>query len=126
MYKTTPLVYNYPRGVFMNDFNWYMPQDELSVHVGINHRLSLIYKEKMVPTLIRLGKKHTRLFWKECGFWYIPRSGTKPRMGNIIWVPEKNCYCYKSRALIPMRFNDPSIYGIAVEGVPKPEKLRRF
>jgi hypothetical protein len=40
-------------------------------------------------------------------------------MGNIIWVPEKNCYCYKSRVLIPMRFNDPSIYGIAVEGVLK-------
>jgi hypothetical protein len=84
--------------------------------VGINHRLSLIYKEKMVPTLIRLGKKHTRLFWKECGHWYIPRHSTKPNMGNIIWVPEKNCYCYKSRVLIPMRFNDPSIYGIVVEG----------
>jgi len=40
-------------------------------------------------------------------------------MGNIIWVPEKNCYCYKSRVLIPMRFNDPLIYGIAVESVPK-------
>jgi len=25
-----------------------------------------------------------------------------------------------------MRFNDPLIYGIAVEGVPKAEKLRRF
>jgi hypothetical protein len=103
----------------MTDFEWYMPQDELSVHVGINHRLSLIYKEKMIPSLIRLGKKHTRLFWKECGYWYIPRSGTKPRMGNIIWVPEKNCYCYKSRVLIPIRFNDPLIYGIAVEGVLK-------
>jgi len=104
---------------FVSDFNWYMQQDELSVHVGINHRISLIYKEKMVPTLIRLGKHHTRLFWKECGHWYIPRPGTKPRMGNIIWVPEKNCYCYKSQVLIPMKFNDPKIYGIVVEGVPK-------
>jgi hypothetical protein len=109
----------------MTDFEWYMPQDELSVHVGINHRLSLIYKEKMIPSLIRLGKKHTRLFWKECGYWYIPRSGTKPRMGHAVWVPEKGCYCYQSRALIPMRFNDPSIYGIVVEGVPKQEKPKK-
>jgi hypothetical protein len=103
----------------MSDFNWYMPQDELSVHVGINHRISLIYQQKMIPSLIRLGKKHTRLFWWECGFPYIPRPGTKCRLGNIEWVPEKSCYCYKSRVLIPMRFNDPLIYGIAVEGVPK-------
>ena len=115
---TTPLVYNSPRGVFMSDFEWYIQQDELSVHVGINHRISLIYQQKMIPSLIRLGKKHTRLFWKECGFPYIPRPGTKRRLGNIEWVPEKSCYCYKSRKyLIPMRFNDPLIYGIAVEGV---------
>ena len=104
----------------MSDFNWYIQQDELSVHVGINHRISLIYQQKMIPTLIRLGKKHTRLFWGECGFYfYNPRPGTKPRAGNAVWVPEKNCYCYKSRVLIPMRFNDTLIYGIAVEGVPK-------
>jgi len=107
----------------VSDFNWYMPQDELSVHVGINHRIYLIYKQGLVPTLIRLGKKHTRLFWKECGFSdYNPRPGTKPRGGNAVWVPEKNCYCYKSRILIPMKFNDPNIYGIAVEGVTKPEE----
>lgn len=107
----------------MGDFEWYMPQDKLSVHVGINHRLSLIYQQKMIPSLIRLGKKHTRLFWKECGSsFYNPRPGTKPRMGNAVWVPEKNCYCYKSRIFIPMKFNDPNIYGIAVEGVTKPEK----
>ncbi len=106
----------------MTDFEWYIPQDELSVHVGINHRLGLIYQQKMIPTLIRLGKKHTRLFWKECGHWYIPRPGTKPRMGNIVWVPEQGCYCYPSRHyLIPIRFNDPSIYGILVE----PEKPKK-
>jgi hypothetical protein len=105
---------------FVSDFEWYMPQDKLSVHVGINHRISLIYKQKMIPSLIRLGKHHTRLFWKECGFsYYNPRPGTKPRAGNAVWVPEKGCYCYKSRVLIPMRFNDPLIYGIAVEGEPK-------
>lgn len=105
----------------MNDSNWYMPQDELSVHVGINHRIGLIYKQKMVPSLIRLGKKHTRLFWKECGFpYYNPRPGTKLFMGNAIWVPEMKCYCYKSRVLIPMKFSDPKVYGIAVEAKPKP------
>ena len=110
----------------MSDFNWYMPQDKLSVHVGINHRLSLIYKQKMIPSLIRLGKKHTRLFWKECGFlYYNPQPGTKPRMGNAVWVPGKGCYYYKSRVFIPMRFNDPLIYGIAVEGVPKQEKPKK-
>ena len=57
---------------FVSEFQWYMPQDELSVHVGINHRISLIYQQKMIPSLIRLGKEHTRLFWKECGHWYIP------------------------------------------------------
>jgi hypothetical protein len=102
-----------------------MPQDELSVYVGINHRLSLLYEQKLTPTLIRLGRKHTRLFWKECGHWYIPKAGTKPNMGNAVCVPEKNCYCYKSMVLIPMRFNDSDIYGIAVEGVPKPETLKK-
>lgn len=104
----------------MNDFHWYMKQDELSVHVGINHRLGLLYQQKKIPTLIRLGKKHTRIFWKECGYWYIPRPGTRPRLGNIVWVPEKGCYCYQSRRyLIPMQFNDKDIYGIAVESVDK-------
>jgi len=97
-----------------------MPQDELSVHVGINHRISLIYQQNMIPSLIRLGKKHTRLFWWECGFPYIPRPSTKRRLGNIEWVPEQECYCYKSRVLIPMRFSDSLIYGIVVEGVPRP------
>lgn len=105
----------------MDEFNWYMPQDELSVHVGINHRIGLIYEQKMIPSLIRLGKKHTRLFWKECFFPYIPKRGTPPRGGNAVWVQEKGCYCYKSRVLIPIKFSDPKIYGIAVESVPKPE-----
>ena len=104
----------------MSDFNWYMLQDELSVHVGINHRISLIYKQSLVPSLIRLGKKHTRLFWKECGFtFYNPRSGAKIRFGNARWNHDLNCYCYQSRIPIPMKFNDPKIYGIALEGVPK-------
>jgi len=99
----------------MANFNWYMPQDELSVHVGINHRISLIYHQGLTPCLIRLGKHHTRLFWKECGHWYIPRPGTNPNMGNAVWMPGKGCYCYKSRSLILMRFNDAHIYGILVE-----------
>lgn len=104
---------------------WYLPQDQLSVHVGINHRLGLLYQQKMIPSLIRLGREHTRLFWKECGFWYVPRPGTKTRLGKVTWDPEQHCWCYKSGSLIPIRFNDPLIYGIAVEGVPKPEKLKK-
>lgn len=99
---------------------WYMPQDKLSVHVGINHRIGLLYENKMLPTLIRLGKEHTRLFWKESGFsYYNPRPGTKIKFGKAIWVPGKNCYCYKGRTLIPIKFNDRLIYGVAVEGLPK-------
>ena len=110
----------------MSDFNWYMPQDKLSVHVGINHRISLIYKQKMVPSLIRLGKEHTRLFWKECGFsYYNPRPGTKIRFGRARWSSELKCYCYQSRSPIPMKFNDPLVYGIAVEAKPKPAKPKR-
>ncbi len=106
--------------------DWYMPQDKLDVHVGINYRLGLLYQNKMLPTLIRLGKEHTRLFWKSCGFpYHNPRPGTKIKFGNAVWVQEHNCYCYKSRALIPMRFNDRLIYGIAVEGVTKPDKAKK-
>ncbi len=107
---------------------WYMPQDKLSVHMGINVRIGRIYKNKMLPTLIRLGKEHTRLFWKESGFsYYNPRPGTKIKFGNAVWVPGKQCYCYKSRTLIPMKFSDPCIHGIAVECMPKPkqEKLKK-
>ena len=106
----------------MNDFNWYMPQDKLSVHVGINHRLSLIYKQKMVPTLIRLGREHTRLFLKEAGMHYIPNK--KPRRiihQGLFWDDEHSCLCY-SKKMIPIRFNDPKIHGIAVEGEPKSKK----
>ncbi len=105
--------------------NWYMDQDRMSVHVGINVRLGLLRKERTDPTLIRLGKKHTRLFWKECGFPdFNPRSGTEIRFGKAIWVEANNCYCYNSFKLIPMKFNDPKIYGIAVESVSKPAKKK--
>lgn len=96
---------------------WCMKQDKLSVHVGINHRLGLVYRQKRTPSLIRLGKEHTRLFWRECGFSFIPKRGTGIECGGVVWV--QNCWCYKSRALIPMRFNDPHIHGIAVESEPK-------
>ncbi|MDQ7794141.1 MAG: hypothetical protein RDU89_06975 [bacterium] len=97
---------------------WYMPQDKLSVHVGINQRLWLIRQRDLVPTLIRLGKEHTRLFWRECGFSYVPRAGTLTRFGRITWDEVRGCWCYKGRIPVPMRFNDRAIYGIAVEGEP--------
>jgi len=71
----------------------------------------------MIPSLIRIWEKNTRLFWKECGFsYYNPRPGTKIRFGHARWNPELNCYCYQSRVPIPIQFNDPKIYGIVVEG----------
>lgn len=97
-----------------------MDQDRMSVHVGINVRIAHLRKERVDPTLIRLGRQHTRLFWKECGFSdFNPRPGTEIRFGKAIWVEAKNCYCFNTFKLIPMKFNDPKIYGIAVEGIPK-------
>ena len=70
----------------MNGFNWYIQQDELSVHVGINHRISLIYQQKMIPSLIRLGKKHTRLFGKSAG------TGISPGIVlSLIWAILSEC-----------------------------------
>jgi hypothetical protein len=104
---------------------WYMPQDKLSVHVGINQRLWLVSQQGLVPTLIRLGKEHTRLFWRECGFWYVPRPRTPTPFGHVTWDPERACWCYKGRTLVPMRFNDRLIYGIAVEGTPRLGKRQK-
>ncbi len=103
----------------MSKFNWYMPQDKLSVHVGINHRIGLFRKQKMVPTLIRLGREHTRLLLKEAGMHYIPNK--KPRHiihQGLFWDDTNNRLCYSKR-MIPIRFNDPKIHGIVVEGRPR-------
>jgi len=94
-----------------------MPQDKLSVHVGINHRISLIYKDKMVPTLSGSARSIPGFFGKSAGTG-ISRALALSPIWAAVWVPEKGCYCYKSRVLIPMRFNDPLIYGIVVESEP--------
>lgn len=112
----------------MSDFNgptWTIYNDRQSVTVGINHRIGLLRKQKMVPTLIRLGREHTRLFLKEAGMRYIPNK--KPRRiihQGLFWDDTNNRLCYSKR-MIPIRFNDSSIYGIAVEGVPKQEKPKK-
>ena len=41
------------------DPNWTIHNDRQSVTVGINTRLWQIYGQRMVPTLIRLGREHT-------------------------------------------------------------------
>lgn len=105
------------------DPNWTMQNDRQSVTVGINTRLWILRQQKMLPSLIRLGKDHTRLFWKEHGFWYIPKGPARVLSGLVTWDPERNCWCY-SRQMIPIRFNDTAIHGIAVEGVPKLPKPR--
>jgi hypothetical protein len=79
----------------------------------------------MVPTLIRLGREHTRLFLKEAGMSHIPSS--KPERiihQNLYWSDDLKCFCYSKR-MIPIKFNDRKIYGIAAEGVPKPEKPKK-
>jgi len=105
------------------DPEWTIQNDLQSVTVGINTRLWILRQQNLTPTLIRLGKDHSRLFWKERGVWYIPHGPTKLISGDVFWNAETRCWCYTKR-MIPMRFNDPTIIGIAAEGVPKPPKTR--
>ena len=101
------------------DPNWTIQNDRQSVTVGINTRLWILNKTKMVPTLIRLGREHTRLFLKEAGMHYIPsRKPERIIHQNLFWNDDLKCFCYSKR-MIPIKFNDPLIHGIAVEGVPK-------
>jgi hypothetical protein len=106
------------------DPNWTIQNDRLSVTVGINTRLWILRQQNMVPTLIRLGKEHSRLFWKECGIDYIPNKPLKLISDDVFWDKEQRCWCYTKR-MIPMCFNDPQIIGIAAEGVPKPTKPKK-
>jgi hypothetical protein len=102
-----------------DDPNWTIHNDCQSVTVGINTRIWLLRRQRMVPTLIRLGRKHTRLFLKEAAMHYIPNK--KPRRiihQGLFWDDTNNRLCY-SRRMIPIRFNDYKIHGIVVEGVPQ-------
>jgi len=96
------------------DPNWTIHNDRQSVTVGINTRLWLCRKQGVVPTLIRLGKEHSRLFWLERGVPFIPSGSTPLISGDVSWDGEKRCWCYGSLRT-PMRFNDSKIYGIALE-----------
>lgn len=101
------------------DPEWTIKNDRQSVTVGINTRIWLCRKKKLKPTLIRLGREHTALFLKEHGLWVIPNK--KPRRlasNHVVWDEENNRLCYASRTAIPIKFNDPKIIGIAVEGEP--------
>ena len=105
-----------------DDPNWTIHNDCQSVTVGINTRIWLLRRQRMVPTLIRLGHKHTRLFLREAAMQCIPSR--KPRRiyhQGLFWDDEHSCLCY-SKKMIPIRFNDPKIHGIAVEGEPKSKK----
>ncbi|CEP67872.1 Uncharacterized [Moorella glycerini] len=103
--------------------HWSIQNDKLSVTVGINHRLWILRQQGMLPTLIRLGKEHTRLFWKERGLWYIPKGPRRIISGDVFWDEVNSRWCYSKR-MIPLEFNDPLIYGIAIEGIPKPPKKK--
>lgn len=106
------------------DPEWTIKNDRQSVTVGINTRLWLLNKQGMVPVLIRLGREHTRLFLREHGLNYIPNKPYPFPTPYLFWDAERKCICYTKR-MIPIKFNDPTIYGIAVEGVPKPPKSKK-
>jgi hypothetical protein len=94
---------------------WTIRNDRQSVTVGINYRLRLLYRQGLTPSLIRLGREHSRLFWAERGYSYIPNKQVLIRSDDVIWDEVERRWLYKSSRLIPMRFNDPQIIGIAVE-----------
>jgi len=102
-----------------DDPNWTIHNDCQSVTVGINTRIWLLRRQRMVPTLIRLGHKHTRLFLREAAMQCIPSR--KPRRiihQNLFWDEANNRLGY-GRHMIPFKFNDYKIYGIVVEGKPR-------
>lgn len=103
------------------DPEWTINNDRQSVTVGINTRLWILRQQNMIPTLIRLGKEHTRLFLKEHGLWFIPNGPTPLLSNHLVWDEENHRWCYTKR-MIPIKFNDTSIHGIAAEGIPKPPK----
>jgi hypothetical protein len=103
------------------DPKWTIHNDKQSVTVGINTRFWILRQQNMVPTLIRLGKEHTRLFLREHGLAFIPNRPYPFLTPYLFWDPERRCICYTKR-MIPIRFNDPLIHGIFVEGEPKPKK----
>jgi len=92
------------------DPNWTIANDKLSVHVGINTRLWICRQDKTIPILIMLGREHTQIFLKEKCWPAIPK-------GQHYYKSGKRC--------IPIEFNSPGIYGIAVESMPKPQKKKR-
>lgn len=104
---------------------WTIHNDRQSVTVGINHRLRLVKEQNMEAVLIRLGKEHSRLFWKERGVSFIPIGETKLISGDVEWSNEHRCWFYLTRPPVPMRFNDPKIIGIAVDGVPRHPKPQK-
>lgn len=97
--------------------DWTIANDRLSVTVGINTRLWDLRRKKLKPAIIRLGREHSLLFWKERGVSYIPSGPLKLISGDVFWDEEHKRWCYSKRH-IPMQFNDPKIVGIAVESVP--------
>lgn len=102
------------------DPNWTIKNDRQSVTVGINTRLWILRQQKMLPTLIRLGKEHTRLFLKEHGLWFIPNGPTPLLSKHLVWDVNNCRWCYTER-MIPIKFNDSSIHGIAIEGIKNPK-----
>lgn len=93
------------------DPKWTIHNDLLSVHVGINSRLRVCHLQKLTPTCILIGRKHTQLFMKELGEKIVPR-------GVFRYGPDE----------IPVHFNVRGLYGIACETMPrepKPPKPRK-
>lgn len=111
-----------------NDTGWTIHNDIQSVTVGINYRIGFCRDQNQTPMLIRLGVKHTALFLREAGLQFIPnKKPAKLFHSGLVWDNEVGRHgrlCYKACGmLVPFKFNDRRIYGIAVEGEMKPSKV---
>lgn len=92
---------------------WSINNDRQSVTVGINYKIRMCKRAGLTPRLIRLGREHSRLFWKERGLDYIPAHPLPMVCDGV--THDGTCWVYSKRK-IPMRFGDKAIIGIVVDG----------
>ena len=94
-----------------NDSNWTIHNDLQSVTVGINTRIWLLRRQKMVPTLIRLGRKHTRLFLREAAMQCIPKKPRRIYHQGLVWDDVYNRLGY-GRRMIPFHSMTAAFTGL--------------
>lgn len=100
--------------------DWTIHNDYQSTTVGINYKIRLCKQAGLQPSLIRLGKAHSLRFWHERGVGYIPNRPLRLVVDDVSWDKESRSWFYHTTPPVRIRFSDPLIVGIVVEGIRKP------